>query len=36
MNDKKQILEKLKDVFNRWDELLAGMSGNAIFQPPNN
>jgi hypothetical protein len=30
MNDKKQINAMLKDVFNRWEELLAGMSEEQI------
>jgi hypothetical protein len=30
MNDKKQILTMLKEEFNRWEELLAGMSEEQI------
>src|SRR6478672_8782142 len=30
MNNKKQSLEMLRDVFRRWDELLAGMSQEQI------
>jgi hypothetical protein len=32
-NDKLQVLNKLKEVFNRWDELLAGMSEEQITAP---
>lgn len=33
MNDKKQILTMLKEEFNRWEELLAGMSEAQIIAP---
>lgn len=33
MNDKKQILTVLKEEFNRWEELLAGMSEAQITAP---
>ncbi len=33
MNDKKQILTMLKEEFNRWEELLAGLSEAQITDP---
>lgn len=33
MNDKKQIITMLKAEFNRWEELLAGMSEEQITAP---
>jgi hypothetical protein len=33
MNDKKQIITMLKEEFNRWEELLAGMSEEQISAP---
>ena len=33
MNDKKQILTILKEEFNRWEELVAGMSEEQITAP---
>jgi hypothetical protein len=33
MNDKKQILTMLKEEFNRWEELLAGLSEAQITAP---
>jgi hypothetical protein len=33
MSDKKQILKILKEEFNRWEELLAGMSEEQITEP---
>ena len=33
MNDKKQIITMLKEEFNRWEELLAGMSEEQITAP---
>jgi hypothetical protein len=33
MNDKQQILEKLIDIFNRWQELLTDLSEEQITQP---
>ncbi len=33
MNDKKQILTTLKEEFNRWEELLSGMSEERITAP---
>ncbi|HST03828.1 MAG TPA: ClbS/DfsB family four-helix bundle protein [Chloroflexia bacterium] len=33
MNNKQQILTLLKDIFNRWDELLTGMSEEQITAP---
>src|SRR5438552_16213356 len=32
-NDKQQILKMLKDVYNRWEELLAGMSEEQVTNP---
>src|SRR5215216_1087134 len=33
MNDKKQIIQMLRKEFNRWEELLAGMSEEQITDP---
>jgi hypothetical protein len=33
MNNKKQSLEMLRDIFRRWEELLAGMSEEQITDP---
>ena len=33
MNDKKQILTMLKEEFNRWENLLGGMSEEQITAP---
>ncbi len=33
MNDKKQMIAMLKEEFNRWEELLAGMSEEQITDP---
>jgi hypothetical protein len=33
MNDKKQILTKLKEEFDRWEEILSGLSDEQITAP---
>lgn len=33
LNDKQQILTTLRQEFNRWEELLAGMSDEQITDP---